>query len=56
LKIGDSIIGEEILLSSSLKEILESHVSITNPLIVNASITRQEEEHSVAILIVGILI
>ncbi len=84
LKIGDSIIGEAILSNSSLQDILESHVSITNPLIVNASITtlqrgillfcysyglavgnivadhwlyqRQEEEHSVAILIVGILI
>lgn len=85
LKIGDSILGEEILSSSSLKDILESHVSITNPLIVNASITnlqqcillfyyryglavgnivadhwlyqgRQEEENSVAIFIVGILI
>jgi hypothetical protein len=84
LKIGDSIIGEEILSNSSLQDILESHVSITNPLIVNASITNlqqcillfcysyglavsnivadhwlyqgQEEEHAVAILIVGILI
>jgi hypothetical protein len=30
LKIGDSIIGEEILSNSSLQDILESHVSITN--------------------------
>jgi hypothetical protein len=40
LKIGNSIIGEEILRDSDLKDVLEeAQVSITNPIIVIPSVT-----------------
>ena len=44
LKMGNSIIGEEILGASDLKDVLEeAQVSITNPIIVTPSIHKYQK-------------